>query len=143
MLWWWWVLLGIALLFAEVVTPGAFVALFFGLSAILVGALTAAGILGPPWLQWLLFSAIAVFDLALLRRPLRARFHLGGPGPAVDSLAGERGTVLEPVGPGGEGKVEVRGSTWSARGDGPASLEPGQRCVVSRVDGLTLWVRPE
>jgi membrane protein implicated in regulation of membrane protease activity len=40
------------------------------------------------------------------------------------------------------GKVELRGSSWSAR-SARAALARGQRCRVERVDGLTLWVRPE
>jgi len=142
MVWWLWMLLGLALLFIEVATPGGFVALFFGLSAIVVGGVTALGLAGPAWMQWLLFSGLSIVALLGLRGPLKARFNVGA-GKAVDSMVGESAVVTEEVPPGGVGKVELRGATWSARTNGGAALGKGQRCRVERVEGLTFWVRPE
>jgi inner membrane protein len=141
MTWWLWILLGLGLLFVELATPGSFVAFFFGFAGIVVGVLTALGWAGPGWLQWLLFSGLAVLMLALLRGPLHARLNLAGNRKAVDSLVGEGGVILDEVAEGGVGKVEVRGSSWNARA--ARALSKGQRCRVDRVDGLTLWVRPE
>jgi membrane protein implicated in regulation of membrane protease activity len=39
--------------------------------------------------------------------------------------------------------VEVRGSSWSARNVGADGIAIGQRCVVVRIEGLLLAVRPE
>jgi inner membrane protein len=142
MAWWLWVVLGMALLALEMAMPGGLFALFFGLSAIIVGILTALGVSGPAWLQWLLFSGLAVLDLVLLRGPLHGRLNLRGSRRPVDSMIGDAGTILEDLPAGGVGKVEVRGSAWTARGTG-APLAKGQRCRVERVEGLTLWVRPE
>ena len=141
MTWWLWILLGLGLLFLEMATPGSFVAFFFGLAALVVGLLVALQWAGPDWLHWLLFPGLALVMLGLLRGPLHARINLKGSGKAVDSLVGEGGVILEAVPAGGVGKVEVRGSSWSARG--AEALAKGQRCRVDRVDGLTLWVRPE
>jgi membrane protein implicated in regulation of membrane protease activity len=143
MLWWLWVLLGIALLFVELATPGSFFPFFFGVSAIAVGALAAFGIAGPPWMQWLLFSLLSVVALGLLRRPLSARLASRGNRKPVDSMLGESGVVMEDIGAQAPGKVELRGSSWNARSTTGAGLTKGQRCVVERVEGLTLWVRPE
>jgi membrane protein implicated in regulation of membrane protease activity len=41
------------------------------------------------------------------------------------------------------GKVELRGTTWTAHNDGPVPLARGQRCRVTRVDGLTLGIVAE
>jgi len=142
MLWWIWILLGLGLLVFEMATPGGLFGLFFGLSAILVGGLVALGWGGSVAVQWVLFSGLAVAMLALLRAPLKARMNVDGRHRAVDSLVGDAGVVLEDVVAEGRGKVEIRGSTWTARVDG-GSLAKGQRCRVDRVDGLTLWVRPE
>ena len=142
MLWWIWILLGLGLLVLEMATPGALFGLFFGLSAILVGAITALGWGGSQGFQWLLFSGIALLMLVLLRSPLKARLNVDGKHKAVDTLVGNAGVVLEDVPAGGVGKVEVRGSAWSARAT-VGSLAKGQRCRVDRVDGLTLWVLPE
>jgi inner membrane protein len=142
MMWWLWILLGLGLLVVEMATPGALFGLFFGLSAILVGALVAVGWAGSHGVQWVLFSGIAILMLALLRSPLKARLNVDGKHKNVDSLIGNAGVVLEDVPAGGVGKVEVRGSGWNARSE-TGSLAKGQRCRVDRVDGLTLWVRPE
>lgn len=141
MVWWGWIFLGLALLAIELATPGGLVALFFGLSALIVGVLAALGVASPA-MQWVLFSVIALANLVLLRRPLRARLSRAS-SRTVDALVGESVVVSEEFGPGGVGKVEMRGSSWNARTAGGSSLARGVRCRVERVDGLTLWVRPE
>lgn len=143
MAWWLWVLTGLALLVLEMATPGGFFAVFFGLAAVLVGVLTALGWSGPAWMQWLLFSVFSVVGLLVFRRPLMRLLKLGGQGKPVDSLVGESALILEDVAPGGVGKAEVRGTSWSARTTGAATLPKGQRCRVERIEGLTLWLRPE
>jgi membrane protein implicated in regulation of membrane protease activity len=143
MVWWIWILLGLALLALEAATPGGFFALFFGLSAVLVGALSALRLAGPPWLQWVLFSVIAVVALVALRKPLRARFNVDGTRRSVDKLTAETAVALADLPPGEVGKAELRGSTWSARNAGTETIPKGRRCRVERVEGLTLWVRPE
>ena len=44
MLWWAWLLVGFLLVFAELLTPGGFYLLFFGLAGIVVGLLGLAGV---------------------------------------------------------------------------------------------------
>jgi membrane protein implicated in regulation of membrane protease activity len=140
MIWWLWVLFGIALLFLEMLTQGSLFFLFFGFSAFLVGGLTAFGIIAP-WLQWALFSFFSIVDLILLRGPLKARLNLRGSNRPVDSLVGEEAVVLQDLSPGAVGKVELRGSSWSAKCKAP--LAKGQRCKVEAVEGLTLWIASE
>ena len=144
MVWWLWVLLGLGLLAFEVLTPGGFFALFFGLAALLVGALTGLDASGPLWLQWLLFSGISVGFVLLLRRPLLARVKTTPRSlPPIDSLLGEVATLLEDLPPGAVGRAELRGSGWTVRSVEPKTLAKGARCRVERVDGFTLWIRPE
>jgi len=137
MTWWSWTILGIALLALEVVTPGGLVALFFGVAALVVAPLAALGL--PPTLQWALFSIGSVASLALFRRRLSTRMdRRGGP---IDTFVGEQAVLLTDVPAGGEGKAELRGSSWVARVASGIPLKAGQRCVVERVDGLTLYLR--
>jgi membrane protein implicated in regulation of membrane protease activity len=143
MVWWLWVLLGLGLLALEMATPGGFFALFFGVSALVVGVLVGAGAGGPGWVQWLLFSLISVAALLTLRRPLQSRLNAGVRGLPVDSLLASTAVALEELPAGGIGKVELRGSAWSARNNSDRALAKGQRCTVEKVDGLTLWVRAE
>jgi inner membrane protein len=144
MVWWLWVLIGLGLLSFEVLTPTGFFAVFFGLAALVVGALTGLGISGPPWLQWLLFSGVSVGFVLLLRRPLLARVKTTTRAlPPIDSLLGEVATLLEDLPPGAVGRAELRGSGWTVRSVEPKTLAKGERCRVERVDGFTLWIRPE
>ena len=143
MTWWIWILIGLGLLAIEAASPGGLFAAFFGLSAVVVGVLTALGMAGPLSVQWILFSALALVALAVLRGPLKARLNVKGSSRPVDQLADQVAVALEELPAGGAGKVELRGSSWSGRNGGAAAIVKGARCRVERVDGLTLWVRPE
>jgi hypothetical protein len=141
MLWWVWILLGFLLLLAELLTPGGLYLLFFGVAAIVVGLLSGLNLIGPPWMQWLMFSILSVVALSLFRRPLLKRLRPATPGIEVDSLVGQTAIVLEDMAVDAVGKAELRGSAWSARNVGGNSLTRGQRCTVEKVDGLMLCVR--
>ena len=141
MAWWLWTILGIALLIVEVVTPGGLFALFFGIAAVLVGALEVIGVAGPPWFQWVLFAALSLVLLTVVRR--RMRGALAAKGGPVDDLVGETAILLDDLPPRGVGRAELRGTSWQARSSADAQLARGQRCRVERVEGLTLWIRPE
>lgn len=141
--WWGWLLVGIVLLGGEVMTPGGFYLLFFGLGGIVVGLLPFAGVSLPAWGQWLLFSVLSVVATLLFRKPLleRLQARLGGPRP--EELTGETAEPVAPIAPGAVGKAELRGSLWNARNGSERELKTGQRCRVVRVDGLQLILEPE
>ena len=141
MAWWTWILLGFALALLELATPGGFYFIFFGISALIVGVLSGMGVTNAEWFQWFLFSIFAVGATAIFRPVLLRRFGPSAAGPPVDSLIGETATAMEKILPSGIGKVELRGSAWSAFNTGQEGLSRGQRCRVERVDGLTLYVR--
>ena len=144
MLWWIWILLGIGLLAGEMLTPGGFFVLFFGLAALIVGALVALGAGGPEWVQWLLFSFLSVASMIGFRRRLVDRFSMPAQsGHKLDSLVGDVAVLTEDLAPGGVGKAELRGTSWSVRTHETHMLTRGSRCTVKRVEGLTLWVTPE
>ena len=144
MVWWYWMVLGLALLGAEMTTPGGFYILFFGLSALLVGTLAGLEVVSVDWLQWLLFSVIAVGSLLVFRGPLLARMNDGRDAHApVDSMVGEVVIPLEALPAGATGRAELRGSTWTAKNVGPTDFRKGQRGKVTKVDGLTLWITTE
>jgi inner membrane protein len=144
MIWWYWMLLGLLLVGAEMMTPGGFYILFFGLSALMVGTLAGLGLVDVDWVQWLLFSGIAVGSLLLCRGPLvRMVKGQASETPDIDSMAGELAIPLEPLAVGATGKAELRGTTWSAKNVGAAPLGKGQRGKVTHVEGLTLWITPE
>ena len=99
MAWWIWILIGLVLLGVEAGMPGGFFFLFFGISGLAVGTLAGLGIAGPPWVQWGLFSVLALLALALLRKPLQARLNVDGKHKAVDKLTGETATAQTEMAP--------------------------------------------
>ena len=144
MTWWLWAFLGLFLLGSEVVTPGGFYMLFFGIGALVVGALVGLGVIQSEWVSWLLFSVFSVASLVILRPPLRRLMTADrGNGSSVDTMGGETAIVLDDLPPGATGKAECRGSTWNAHNAGDKPLLKGQRSLVDRVDGITLWIKPE
>lgn len=140
--WWLWLAGGLALVVAELATPSGFFIIFFGLGALTVGLLAGIEAVSSVWVQWLLFSVLSVVYLVVFRGRLQARVQIPPP-PNVDSLVGVLAVVQERLQPGVVGKVEVRGSSWSARNTSNVTLDPGQRARVAAVDGLTLTVVPE
>ena len=139
--WWMWAVLGFALLVLEMATPGGFYFIFFGASAFLVGALDLFGITTTPWMEWMLFSIFAAGTTTLFRKRVLDRFGPKMPSGVVDTLIGEVATPLEGIQPGAVGKAELRGASWNACNSSTQGLSRGQRCLVERVDGLTLFIR--
>ena len=137
-----WVLLGFGLMLGEVLTPGGFFFLFFGVGGLVVGLLVWAGLVGPAWLQWALFTVVSLACLVPLRARLLRRVQ-GDGAQSVDSLIGQIAVALEDIAPGQVGKAELRGTAWSARNAGTRSIPRGGRSRVVRVDGLMLWLESE
>ena len=137
-----WLAAGLVLVVAELATPGGFVIIFFGIAALVVGVLGLLGVVTSPTLQLLLFSVLSVGSLAILRGRLQSKLRTPS-ATNVDSLIGDLAIPQERLSPGVVGRVEVRGSSWSARNTSSVTLDVGPRARVAGVDGLTLAVIPE
>ncbi|HUF46466.1 MAG TPA: NfeD family protein [Vicinamibacterales bacterium] len=142
-LWWHWLVLGLLLVVAELAAAGGFYIIFFGIGAIAVGLLASVGAAGPLWVQMLLFTALSISSLGLFRSRLLVWFQIDPQAPPIDTLVGEIGTAQEDLAPGAVGRVELRGTAWSARNQTGSMIGRGARCRVVRVDGLMLAVEPE
>ena len=140
--WWLWILLGLLLLLGELVTPGGFYILFFGLGAIAVGLLAAFEAAGPIWFQFVLFSIISVLSLWFFREKL-LELTRGASTDRVDTYIGETAVILEDISINGIGKAEMRGTPWNTRNVSGRPLTRGERCKVERLEGLTIFVRAE
>ena len=143
MLWWHWLLLGLVLTALELAAAGGFYIVFFGVAAIIVSLLVFMGIGGPLWFQLLLFSALSVASLLFFRNPIMRKLNLSAGADNIDTLATETGSVIAAMAPGANGRVELRGTSWSARNIGTTSLPTGARCIVVREERLTLLVKSE
>ena len=144
--WTWilWTILGVVLVIAEVFTPG-FVLLWFGVGALAaaLAAFLGAGLAA----QFILFIAISAALTALSRtifvNYFTARDEPEGMKMGFASLPGQVGTVVtSSQGALNEGAVKVFGSVWTAYpAEGEPPLEAGDRVVVERLQGASIYVR--
>jgi hypothetical protein len=141
--WWHWLALGLILIALELAASGGFYILFFGVAAVVVAALSFLGISGPTWVELLLFSVLSVVSLVFFRNPMLRWMKLDKGGGDVDSLVGETAIATQSIGAGEIGRVELRGTSWSARNRGSETLTTGRRCVVVAVDRLMLVIEAE
>lgn len=136
------VVLGIALLIAELFLPSFGTLGIGGMIAFILGSLflfdtTESDLMLDPSI---VFAAAATFGVVtlvvglLVARTQRRPAALGSEG-----LVGERGEVREAVAPGRPGKVFVHGEYWTAMAD--RDLPVGTTVEVVRVEGLRLHVR--
>lgn len=139
--WWVWIVIGFALLLAELLTPGGFYIAFFGMGGIVVGLLKAMGLITSFTIEGLLFVGISLAGLAFFRKPLQQRFKQLTPQIPVDEIERESATAIDDIPAGGIGKVELRGTPWNAHNAGTDPILKSQRCRIERIDGITLHVR--
>lgn len=140
MLWWQWLIFGLLLIVLEIFTPGLFVALFFGVSALVLATLAAVFPGLPVWLQWLIFALTSCLLLFMLRPYLQFKSQpTGGVEPDLVEGTLARATTLIPGGE--EGRVEFRGTSWRAHNTGTAEITSGKDCIVITRKGLLLEVQ--
>jgi len=134
---WSWLILGMALVVAEIFIPSSFI-IWFGLSAILAGVTTL--ILDIGWqLQFLIFGVSAVFFLLFVRRLMLTRKY-DADQPNInqreEQLKGQVVVVVEPI-INGVGKVKLGDTLWQAKGD---DAEIGENVVITGISGASLHV---
>ena len=143
MVWWHWLVIGLILIALEIAMSGGFYVIFFGIAALAIGALHAFDLAGPVWLQFATFSILSVGSLLAFRNPLIRWLKLDAGAADVDTLVGEAAVPLEDMEPGAVGRAELRGSIWTARNAGSATLVRGRRCTVVAVDRLIILIKAE
>ena len=141
MSWSFWLIFGLGLLVFEVLTPGGFFTFFFGLAAFVVAALAWTGVLNSGAGQWLAFGVLGTALILTLRPLVRKKLETNT--PKVDQLVGQTAIAMETLDMNGRGKVELRGTSWSAVYSGSGSVLKGDRLRVTKVDGLSLVVEKE
>ena len=144
-LWIFWTVLGAILIIAEIFTTGI-VLLWFGIGAL---AAALAAIIGVSSItaQFLIFAIVSIGLTAASRTIFVNYFSREKAGgdlkSGVEALPGQIGTVVSSSrGALHEGAVKVYGSTWTAFPiEGEEPLEAGDRVVVERVQGASIYVR--
>jgi inner membrane protein len=139
--WWGWCVIGTLLLGAELFAIDAqFYLVFVGLAAIVVGLAGMIGIDLPIWMQWLSFAVLAVAAMFTIRKQLYEKLRSlksAAPSPDVDA----RVLIKDELAPGRSGRVEYRGSGWTAVNIGERAIPAGTEVRIEAIDGLTLKVR--
>jgi len=137
-----WLVLGVALIIAEIFTLG-FVLFWFGIGAL---AASLAGFLGAGLgIQFLIFAIVSI-ALTAMSRTIFAKYlplHEGeGIRTGVDALPGKVGTVTTASkGALNEGAVKVYGSTWTAYPVDEGALLEGEKVEVVEVKGSSIYVK--
>ena len=141
MQWWAWIAGGAILLGAELAFVDAqFYLALLGAAAMVVGLLSLGYAGLPVWLQWLVFSLLAVTSMLMFRRRIYERMRPKLPAMQAGP-AGEMLIVPQDLPPGGTCRIEYRGSSWSAVNAGHGVIAAGSRARIERVEGLTLMLR--
>jgi inner membrane protein len=137
-----WFLIGLVLFLLELVIPG-FVIFFFGVGAWITALVCLIAHPGTN-LQIIIFAATSVLSLLALRRMIQNKFFSGNQedGRGVeDEFTGKEGLALVDFGPGRKGKVEFKGTTWSAESD--KEIKEGQSVTILKKDSFNLIVEPK
>ncbi len=137
-------LFGLVLLVLEMLTPtfgalaaGGVVSMVFGALMLIDSPLPE---LQPGW-PFVLSVMGALAALVTLLGRLAVRAHLSPAVTGADGMVGGRGEAIEPIEPGGRGRVSTHGEIWSATAAEP--IPRGARVRVVAIDGMTLTVSPE
>ncbi|HBE20115.1 MAG TPA: hypothetical protein DEG17_02630 [Cyanobacteria bacterium UBA11149] len=130
-----WFIAGSILCLIELFVPTAFVLFTMGMSAIVVGLISA---IAPQFsLQVLLWFLLSVFLVFFSRRLLP-------PAKASKNLDAKEGRTLTEIPAGEIGRVIYEGNSWQARCDDEMSaIAPNQKVYIVRRQGTTLFVVPQ
>jgi len=137
-----WFLIGLVLFLLELVVPG-FVIFFFGVGAWITALVCLIGNPGAN-LQIIIFAVTSVLSLLLLRRLIQNKFFYGSNDDArkvEDEFTGKEGIALTDFSAGKKGKVEFKGTTWTAESD--KEIKEGQSVIIKKKDSFNLIVEPK
>lgn len=140
MAWWSWMVVGLLFLGAELfIIEADFYLVFLGAAAVLTGLAALGFPILPDWSQWLIFAALALVSMVFFRKRVYRLLRRAVPDMPNDML----NEHLElPVGlpPGDSCRVELRGSSWTARNVGSQPIPAAQPVRIVGVDGVTLQI---
>jgi membrane protein implicated in regulation of membrane protease activity len=141
MAWWSWIVLGVILLVGEISLPGGFFMCFFGVGALITSPLVWGGVIVQDWIQWASFSGISLILMLLVRKKLIGSLPQKYNRSDTDTMVGGRAITAGAIEVGSTGKVQFRGTSWSAKNTGQTVIESGASCEIVAVDSLTLLVK--
>ena len=140
----WYALIWLGLLVAFLLAEGSTVALVsIWFAAGSLAALIASLLGAPLWLQVLLFVAVSVGLLAMLRPFVRKYLRPRMSRTNVDAVVGSQGFVTEDIdNVAASGQVKLGAMPWTARSTSGEPSPTGTRIRVDRVEGVKVYVSP-
>ena len=140
--WWGWIVIGTLIFCAELFAIDAqFFLIFIGSGALIVGAVELLGFAMPAWVQWLMFASLSIVSMVTFRRKLYDTIR-GGVLPVSDAVVGKSINLEEQLAPGATCRAEFRGTTWTVKNVGEATISSGSSATIEAMEGLTLHVKP-
>ena len=142
---WSWVIFGLLLLGLEILAPGTFF-LWFGLSALVVGAITLiVGTDSAVWVwqaQWVVFLALSLATAIVGRRIMVRKGWDKSEDPDLNQRGAQllgRTAVLTDAISEGRGRAKIGDTVWQVSGP---DMNKGKRVKVIGHDGAMLEVEP-
>ncbi len=113
------------------------VLLMFALAAVVAAAFAP---FSPPWVTMVIFGAVSILLLAVIRPRFRRKLH-SGPTLTVGhhNLVGRTAIVDEPVSE-FAGRVAIDGELWTARTATAELHDVGEHLTVVSIEGATAYV---
>ena len=133
-----WLIVVAVMLVIEIFTMGL-TTIWFSIGA--VAAAVASGLSAPVWLQIVLFAAVSVLVMLLVRPFAMKVMDSGKMKTHLDEIAGQKVRVLEEINNSeGTGKVMYRGVEWMARSVDDAVMTKDSIVTVQSISGVKLMV---
>ncbi|MDR2468100.1 MAG: NfeD family protein, partial [Spirochaetaceae bacterium] len=130
---WFWLAATVVLALIELATAVSLTTIWFAISAFCMVFLSFP-VRSFRW-QLAIFLAIAVVLLIFTRPVALKKLKAGREKTNVDSLAGKTALVIKPVREFERGEIRIDGVVWTAVSEDGRTLEAGEKCAVSRVEG--------
>ena len=136
---WLWIAVCVLLVILEATTAMLVCIWFVGGSA---AALIVSLCGGPVWLQVVLFIAVSI-GLLLLLRPFLKKQSQNTIKTNVDAEIGKKGIVVETIDNlHGTGRIQVGGMDWAARSMDDSVIEAGAQVEICEIKGVRAYVKP-
>lgn len=137
-----WFIIGLVLFLLELVLPG-FVIFFFGVGAWLTALLCLVANPGLN-LQAIVFAVTSILSLVALRKMIQKKFFYSKDElsrDVEDEFSGREAVAISDFGPGKNGKVEFKGTQWTA--ESSSAVREGDRVVIKEKENFKLFVEPK
>lgn len=134
-----WFIIGFVLFLLEFVVPGL-ILFFFAIGAWVVGILSLFIDLSIN-LQLLIFIATSILTILLLRKSLKKVMwnRKSYSSTLEDEFIGKSGDAETFIGPGRNGKIYFKGTSWDARSQD--TIEPGEKVIIIGNDSIVLIIK--